>query len=85
MSERITECVNVCVWLGESVSVNREKLGRSWARHPCVLMWMNYWADCLEPTRNGKAHAENKEANKNPHPPDAEHAHPIEDQPADDG
>ena len=24
------------MWVGESVNVNREKLGRSWARHPCV-------------------------------------------------
>ena len=53
----VTERECVCVWEGESVSVNREKLGRSWARHPCVLMWMNYWAGRLEPTRTGKAQA----------------------------
>ena len=70
-----------CVCVGEFVSVNREKLGRSWARHPCVLMWMNYWADRLEPTLNGKAQAKRR-AKKKPHPPDAEPAHPTEDQPA---
>ena len=80
------ECVCVGGWVGESVSVNREKLGRSWAQHPCVLMWMNYWVGRLEPTRTGKAHAKCKgEASKKPHPPDAEPAHPIEDPPADDG
>ena len=63
-----------------------QKLGWSWAQHPCVDM--AYWSEWLEPTRNGKeeakAKAKGKLANKNP-PPDEEPADPIEDEPADAG